>query len=100
MRKQELKTLIQTEIRKSLKEAHGYISTDRPGIMRGLKVGEMYQVLDSGMNEWNDEYEYLGFDIISQEHMFRVYDSPGNNYIFASVSESDLRTDVKASKFQ
>ena len=60
-----------------------------------LKLGEMYQVFDPGMNEWNDEYEYLGFDTNSREYMFRAYDSPVDYFHFVGITKNDLAHSVR-----
>jgi len=100
MKTTELRKLVREEISKIISEA-GFIPVpDKPGKMLALKVGQMYQVLDPGMDEWNDEYEYLGFDVNSREHMFRTFDSPVDHYHFVGVTEADLKTDVKPSQFK
>jgi len=82
MTKQELQSLIREEIKKTLTEAVK------------LKVDKMYQVYDPGMDEWQDEYEYLGFDLNSNKHMFRAYDTPGY-FVFVGIPASDLKKHVK-----
>ena len=67
---------------------------DHKGIGRDdLRLGEMYSLYDYGMNEWVEEYEYLGYDSNSGDHMFKNYD--GNGFFFVGVDEKDLETDVK-----
>ena len=58
-----------------------------------LRLGEMYSIIDYGMNEWIPEYEYLGYDSNTNNHMFRSYDNIG--FLFIGVSEDNLGTDVK-----
>ena len=82
MKKSELQQIIREEIQSIIKEN------------AGLKLGELYQVYDPGMDEWNDEYEYLGFDLNSREHMFRAFDTPGY-FIFVGIPENELKTSVR-----
>lgn len=82
MKKSELQQIIQEEIQKILAEEVN------------LKLGGTYQVYDPGMDEWNSDYEYLGFDSNSGEHMFRAAGAPGEFY-FVGIPQSDLSTDVK-----
>ena len=98
MKNQEFRKLIREEISKIISE-YGFIPVPgKPGSMIPLKLGKMYQVLDPGVNEWNDEYEYLGFDTNSREYMFRASDySPADEFNFVGVTEADLKTDVKPS---
>ena len=63
MKTQDLKKLIREEVKKALTEATPV----------KLKLGEMYQIYDPGMDTWNDEYEYLGFDVNSREYMFKKF---------------------------
>lgn len=58
-----------------------------------LQLGKNYSILDNGMNEWHEGYEYLGFDANTQEHIFRSFDI--NEFRFAMLPDSDLATDVK-----
>jgi hypothetical protein len=58
-----------------------------------LKLGDMYSILDHGMDEWVSDYYYLGYDSNTLKHMFRNYD--GSMFSFIGVSEDDLGTDVK-----
>jgi hypothetical protein len=58
-----------------------------------LKLGEMYSIIDYGIDEWTPEYEYLGYDSNTGNHMFRSYDNIG--FLFIGVSEDDLGSDVK-----
>jgi len=96
MKNQEFRKLIREEISKIISE-YGFIPVPgKPGSMVPLKLGKMYQILDAGMNEWNDEYEYLGFDTNSREYMFRAFDR-ADNFHFVGVTEADLKTDVKPS---
>jgi len=61
-----------------------------------LKLGQMYQVLDLGINEWNDEYEYLGFDTNSREYMFKAFEGAGgDNFQFVGVTKDDLASSVR-----
>jgi hypothetical protein len=63
-----------------------------------LKLGEMYQVYDPGMDTWNDEYEYLGFDVNSREYMFKTFDSPVDYFHFVGITKNDLASSVKPSE--
>lgn len=61
-----------------------------------LKVGNLYQVYDAGLDAWNDDYEYLGFDTNSREHMFKALDAPGSNdFHFVGIPDQDIETEVK-----
>ena len=46
-----------------------------------LLLGEMYSIYDYEMNEWLEEYEYLGYDSNSGDHIFKTYDSYGFYFI-------------------
>ncbi len=83
MKKSELQHIIQEEIQKILAEESV-----------SLKLGGTYQVYDPGMDEWNSDYEYLGLDSNSGEHMFRAAGAPGEFY-FVGIPQSNLSTDVK-----
>jgi len=100
MKTQELRKLIREEIKKTIKEENGeankYIKKITPG---DLKLGEYYQIYDPGMDEFHDEYEYLGFDTNSREYMFRAFDAPGGYFHFIGVTQNDLSSDVAPSKF-
>mgnify|MGYP003340264370 CR=1 FL=1 len=87
MKVQELKNLIREEVKKVVAEAAPI----------KLKLGEKYQVYDPGMDDWNDEYEYLGFDTNSGEYMFRAYDSPVDYFHFVGITKTDLPNSVKPS---
>lgn len=63
-----------------------------------LKLGEMYQVYDPGMDTWNDEYEYLGFDVNSREYMFKAFDAPVDYFHFVGITKNDLAASVKPSE--
>jgi hypothetical protein len=70
----------------------------RPNSMKGigrddLRLGDMYSIIDYDSNEWIPEYEYLGYDSNTNDHMFRNYD--GSMFSFIGVSEDNLGTDVK-----
>lgn len=58
-----------------------------------LQLGKYYTILDNGMNEWHEGYEYLGFDTNSREYVFRAWDV--DNFHFVMIPGSDLATDVK-----
>ena len=64
-----------------------------------LQVDKMYQVYDPGMDEWQDEYEYLGYDLNSRKHMFRAYDTPGY-FVFVGIPASDLKKHVLESNIK
>lgn len=70
----------------------------RPNSIKGigrddLRLGEMYSIIDYDSNEWIPEYEYLGYDSNTNNHMFRNYD--GSMFSFIGVSEDDLGSNVK-----
>lgn len=89
MNHKDLRETIRQEIIKALKESIKPIN-------EGLKLNKLYQVYDPGMDEWNNEYEYLGFDSNSREHMFRAAGSPGEFY-FVGIPQSDIKNHVKES---
>jgi len=82
MKKSELQQIIKEEIQNLIKEN------------AGLKLGEFYQIYDPGMDEWDSEYEYLGFSLNTREHMFRAFDSPGY-FTFIGIPENELKTSVR-----
>ena len=84
---------------KRLKKLAGLINENESFDKKLLKLGEYYQVYDPGMDVWNDEYEYLGFDVNSREYMFRTFDSPGDYFHFVGVTEKDLASDIRPSEF-
>ena len=86
MKTQELRKLIREEVKKTIKE-----NSTR------LKLGEFYQIYDPGMDTWNDEYEYLGFDTNSREYMFKAFDAPLDYFHFVGITQNDLATSVKPS---
>lgn len=86
MKKQDLQKLIREEVKKTIKE-----NSTR------LKLGEFYQIYDPGMDTWNDEYEYLGFDTNSREYMFKAFDAPLDYFHFVGITQNDLATSVKPS---
>ena len=67
-----------------------------------LKLKGYYQILDAGMNEWNDDYQYMGKVAGGSsagevgEHMFVYPDAPGS-FTFVSIPDTDLDTMVKPS---
>jgi hypothetical protein len=67
-----------------------------------LKIKGYYQVLDAGMDEWNDDFQYMGKVAGGSsageagERMFAAPDAPGS-FIFVTVPEADLDTMVKPS---
>jgi len=63
-------------------------------LSEGLKVGSKYSLLDSGINQWNDNFEYLGYDLNNKEHVFRSPDSPGK-FTFQMLGNSELKKSVK-----
>lgn len=83
MKKALLQQIIKEELQNVLAEA-------------SLSLGKRYQVYDPGMDQWNSDYEYLGFDSNKREHMFRLADSPGSkSFMFVGVSLSDVNREVK-----
>ena len=67
-----------------------------------LKLKGYYQILDPGMNDWHDDFQYMGKVAGGSsagevgEHMFVAPDAPGS-FIFVSIPETDLDTMVKPS---
>jgi hypothetical protein len=88
MKSSELRNIIKEEVRRVLKEESS----------ANLKLGEMYQIYDPGMDTWNDEYEYLGFDVNTKEYMFKAYDAPVDYFRFVGIAKNDLPTSVKPSE--
>ena len=88
MKTQDLKKLIREEVKKALTEATPV----------KLKLGEMFQIYDPGMDTWNDEYEYLGFDVNSREYMFKAFDAPVDYFHFVGITKNDLAASVKPSE--
>jgi len=83
-----LRETIREEVKKALKES--ILLTE------ALKLNKMYQVYDPGMDEWHNDYEYLGFDTNTREHMFRTPEGPGSNsFHFVSIPLSDINKHVK-----
>lgn len=68
-----------------------------------LKIGNHYQVLDSGMDQWHDDFKYLGTigggssvgDV--GEHMFAAAEGVGS-FTFVSIPDADLDAIVKPSE--
>ena len=58
-----------------------------------LILGTYYKVFDWGMNEWKDDYEYVGFDTNNREHMFRGHEF-GNDFHFIGVNMKDIECEV------
>lgn len=92
------KTKLNEEVKKLQKMA-GIIKENEGFDKRFLKLGEYYQVYDPGMDTWNDDYEYLGFDTNSREYMFRTSEGPTNdNFHFVGVPQNELNSDVRPSE--
>ena len=54
-----------------------------------LKLGNSYWVFEPGMNKWHGDFEYLGYNEINGEFVFRRVNFMDKCY-FMSVSENDL----------
>jgi hypothetical protein len=95
MKKSEFRKLIREEVQKSISES-GFIPVPgKPGNMIPLRLGKMYQVLDSRSDDAY-EYEYLGFDTNSREYMFRSTDGyPTDEFHFVGITKSDLASSIK-----
>ena len=83
---------------KRLKKLAGLINENESFDKKLLKLGEYYQVYDPGMDVWNDEYEYLGFDVNSREYMFKAFDAPVDYFHFVGITKNDLAASVKPSE--
>jgi len=83
---------------KCLKKLAGLINENESFDKKFLKLGEYYQVYDPGMDEFNDEFEYVGFDINSKEYIFKAYAGPTDLFMFVGVPKSELNTDVRPSE--
>ena len=79
-----------------LKEYGTIPVTGKPGHNLPLRIGKEYQLLDPGMNEYSDGWEYLGELAMGSsagnagDHMFKADDSPGS-FVFVTVSNEDLK---------
>jgi hypothetical protein len=85
---------------KQIKE-NGFLPIEgQPGHNVPLKIGKLYQVLDPGMNDWNNDYEYVGQAAQGssccddRDHLFKAAAAPGT-YIFVNIPDSDLKQNVK-----
>ena len=92
--KEELDDILYGSERKE-KNRVNFLPFKRRGTV-DLRLGDMYQVYDSGMDDWNDDHEYLGFDMNNQEYMFRYYD--GSGFWFIGVPKNEVNNDVKPSR--
>lgn len=67
-----------------------------------LQPKNYYQILDSGMNEWHDDFQYIGQigggSSVGEigEHMFMAAESPGV-FTFVAIGNDDIDTMVKPS---
>jgi hypothetical protein len=59
-----------------------------------LKLKQHYWVYDPGMDEWNEGFEYMGYNELSNEHVFRYMNGPSNNCYFVMISDKDLSSEV------
>ena len=79
-----------------LKEYGTIPVTGKPGHNLPLRIGKEYQLLDPGMNEYSDGWEYLGELAMGSsagnagDHMFKADDAPGA-FVFVTVSNEDLK---------
>lgn len=56
-----------------------------------LELGKYYQVWEQGLAEWHDDYEYVGYDVITDDHIFRSIVGPfSTSFYFMSVSRNDV----------
>ena len=68
-----------------------------------LKQKQYYQIYDAGMDEWHDDYQYMGKVGGGSsagevgEHMFAAFEAPGS-FTFVSISNDDLDAMVKPTK--
>ncbi len=58
-----------------------------------LKLGNYYWVWEPGMNRWHDDFEYLGYNDLNDEFVFRKIAFLDNCY-FISVSSQDITSEV------
>ena len=58
-----------------------------------LELGKMYSIFNPVENEWEPNYECLGFDDTTRQHMFRTFD--GSKFYFVGISGYDIETVVK-----
>lgn len=55
---------------------------------------QRYTILDDGDGEWRDEWEYLGFDTISEMHAFRYDENYHKRINITFVDNKDIPTHV------
>lgn len=58
-----------------------------------LKIGEYYTVWEPGLDEYLYDFEYMGFNELSNDHVFR-FRNVGNKCYFVMVSDEDVLFDV------
>ena len=59
-------------------------------------MGEYYDIMDIGDGEVRGDNEYLGFDLNTQEHIFRAMESPGSKtFHFTMMPDLDIREYVR-----
>ena len=68
-----------------------------------LKQKQYYQIYDAGMDEWNDDYQYIGKIAMGSptgfegEYMFMSPDAPGS-FSFVSIEDAYLNDMVRPTK--
>ena len=58
-----------------------------------LKLGNSYWVFEPGMNKWHGDFEYLGYNNLSDEFVFRKITFMDNCY-FINVSSKDITSEI------
>jgi hypothetical protein len=64
-----------------------------------LHIGEEYEILDQGMDEWHGGFEYLGESAMGStiqvgEHVFKADDGPGM-FVFVTVPDANIQKLVR-----
>jgi len=54
-----------------------------------LVEGKLYTIYEFGLNEWLDDYSYIGFNSLNDEHIFRSTEQFNNN-IFIFVDDKNI----------
>lgn len=63
-----------------------------------LKLGSYYDIMDLGDGEIKSDNQYLGFDLNTQEHIFRAMNAPGSTtFHFTMMPDKEINDYVKES---
>lgn len=61
--------------------------------MRLLREGELYTIFDSGLARWLDNFIYIGYNSLRDEHIFRS-NTQFNRDCFIYLENAFIRQDV------